>query len=135
MEFRFKTKPYKHQLDALKTSCEKDEYALLMDMGTGKSKVLIDTIAYLYDAGKINGAVIVAPKGVYKTWYDNEIPTHLVDHVKYKAVLWQSNVNKKQEKEQRLKGKKLSEMYSTSKLAATIRVTIKNVNNYFLTGV
>ena len=46
LEFRFKTKPYKHQLDALKTSCEKDEYALLMDMGTGKSKVLIDTIAY-----------------------------------------------------------------------------------------
>ena len=68
MEFRFKTKPYKHQLDALKTSCEKDEYALLMDMGTGKSKVLIDTIAYLYDAGKINSAFILAPKGVYKNW-------------------------------------------------------------------
>jgi hypothetical protein len=32
--------------------------------------------------------------------------------------------NKKQEKEQRLKGKKLSEMYSTSKLAGTIRVSI-----------
>ena len=40
-----------------------------MEMGTGKSKVLIDNIAMLYD-GKINGALIVAPKGVYKTWFD-----------------------------------------------------------------
>ena len=63
MEFRFKTKPYKHQLDALKTSCEKDEYALLMDMGTGKSKVLIDTIAYLYDAGKISG---ITPSALFQ---------------------------------------------------------------------
>ena len=79
-------------------SWNKQSFAYFMEMGTGKSKVLIDNISMLYDAGKINGAVIVAPKGVYKTWYDNEIPTHLVDHVKYKAVLWQSNVNKKQEK-------------------------------------
>ena len=41
-----------------------------MEMGTGKSKVLIDNIAMLYNAGKINGALIVAPKGVYKNWFD-----------------------------------------------------------------
>ena len=98
MDYKFKTKPYAHQLKALQMSWNKQSFAYFMEMGTGKSKVLIDNISMLYDAGKINGAVIVAPKGVYKTWYDNEIPTHLVDHVKYKAVLWQSNVNKKQEK-------------------------------------
>ena len=98
MDYKFKTKPYAHQLKALEMSWNKQSFAYFMEMGTGKSKVLIDNISMLYDAGKINGAVIVAPKGVYKTWYDNEIPTHLVDHVKYKAVLWQSNVNKKQEK-------------------------------------
>ena len=98
MDYKFKTEPYEHQLLALGASHNKENFALFMEMGTGKSKVLIDNISMLYDAGKINGAVIVAPKGVYKTWYDNEIPTHLVDHVKYKAVLWQSNVNKKQEK-------------------------------------
>ena len=62
MKFRFKTVPYKHQLTALEKSCEKDEYALLMDMGTGKSKVLIDTIAHLYSNGRITSAVIFAPK-------------------------------------------------------------------------
>jgi SNF2 family DNA or RNA helicase len=98
MDYKFKTKPYAHQLKALEMSYKKESFAYFMEMGTGKSKVLIDNISMLYDEGKINGAVIVAPKGVYKNWFDSEIPTHLVDHVKYKAVLWQANINKKQEK-------------------------------------
>ena len=48
-----------------------------MEMGTGKSKVLIDNIAMLYDKGKINGVLIVAPKGVYKNWYEQELPAHM----------------------------------------------------------
>ncbi len=50
----------------------------------------------LYDRGKINGVLIVAPKGVYKNWYDSEIPIHLPDHVQKKAVLWQSLIGQKQ---------------------------------------
>ena len=41
----------------------------------------------------------MAPKGVYKTWYETELPTHMAKHVEYVSVLWQSNINKKQEKE------------------------------------
>tara|TARA_B100000029_G_scaffold508772_1_gene596430 strand:- start:238 stop:1617 length:1380 start_codon:yes stop_codon:yes gene_type:complete len=78
-------------------SWNKEVFAYFMEMGTGKSKVLIDNISMLYDKGKINGALIIAPKGVYKNWYDSEIPTHLVDHVHKKAVLWQALINKKQE--------------------------------------
>ncbi len=40
-----------------------------MEMGTGKSKVLVDNIAMLYDKGKINAALIIAPKGVYRNWF------------------------------------------------------------------
>ena len=68
-----------------------------MEMGTGKSKVLIDNISMLYDKGKINGALIIAPKGVYKNWYSAEIPTHMPDHIEKKAVLWQAMINKKQQ--------------------------------------
>ncbi len=67
-----------------------------MEMGTGKSKVLIDNISMLYDAGKINAALIVAPKGVYKTWYLNQIPDHLPDHIEHKNVLWKPNITRKQ---------------------------------------
>jgi len=99
MKYKFKTKPYAHQLKALELSWDKPYFAYFMEMGTGKSKVLIDNIAMLYDAGKINGVLIVAPKGVYKNWYDSEIPTHMPEHVEYQDCLWQSMITKKQQTE------------------------------------
>ena len=97
MNYRFKTKPYKHQLTALEKSWNKETYAYFMEMGTGKTKVLIDNMAMLYDKGKIDGALIIAPKGVVKTWYEQELPTHLPNHIENVSVLWQSNITKKQE--------------------------------------
>jgi SNF2 family DNA or RNA helicase len=97
MNYKFKTPPYKHQLKALKESWSQPYYAYFMEMGTGKSKVLLDNLALLYDRGKINGALIVAPKGVVGTWYNQEIPTHLPDHIEKRVVLWQANINKKQQ--------------------------------------
>jgi len=97
MNYKFKTPPYAHQLKALEMSHNREVFAYFMEMGTGKSKVLLDNIAMLYDKGKINGALIVAPKGVYKNWFDSEIPTHFVDHIQKKAVLWQALINQKQQ--------------------------------------
>ena len=98
MNYKFKTKPYEHQLKALKMSWNRETFAYFMEMGTGKTKVLIDNMAMLYDKGKINGALIIAPKGVIGTWHKQELPAHLADHVKNVAVLWQSNINQKQKK-------------------------------------
>ena len=98
INYKFKTKPYAHQLKALEKSWDKEAYAYFMEMGTGKSKVLIDNLAMLYDKGKVNGALIVAPKGVVGTWYNNELPDHLSDHIDNKTVLWQAMINKTQEK-------------------------------------
>ena len=97
MNYKFKTKPYKHQMTALEKSWHKETYAYFMEMGTGKTKVLIDNMAMLYDKGKIDGALIIAPKGVVKTWYEQEIPTHLPDHIENVTVLWQPNITKKQQ--------------------------------------
>jgi SNF2 family DNA or RNA helicase len=99
MNYKFKTKPYAHQLTALEKSWDKTEYGYFMEMGTGKSKVLVDNMAMLYDKGKINGAVIVAPKGVYRNWYSQEIPNHLSSHIQPKMVLWTALTSKKKDKE------------------------------------
>jgi len=99
MKYKFKTKPYDHQLTALEKSVDEKEYGYFMEMGTGKSKVLVDNMAMLYDKGKINGALIIAPKGVYRNWYSQEIPNHLVDHIKPKMVLWTASTSKTKEKE------------------------------------
>ena len=97
--YKFKTKPYDHQKLALEKSWAEKTYALFMEMGTGKSKVLVDNIAILYDTAAIRGALIVAPKGVYKNWYDIEIPVHLPDHVKHSKVLWEPTSSKKKQLE------------------------------------
>jgi SNF2 family DNA or RNA helicase len=97
MNYKFKTKPYAHQLTALEKSWNKENFAYFMEMGTGKTKVLIDNLAMLYDKGKIDGALIVAPKGVVKTWYEQELPTHLPDHIENVSVLWQPNITKGQQ--------------------------------------
>ena len=97
MKYKFKTKPYEHQMTALEKSWNKENFAYFMEMGTGKTKVLIDNLAMLYDKGKIDGALIIAPKGVVKTWYEQELPTHLPNHIENVTVLWQSNITKTQQ--------------------------------------
>ena len=99
MEYKFKTEPYAHQLKALGASHNRENYALFMEMGTGKSKVLVDNIAMLYDKGKINAALIVAPKGVYRNWERQEIPIHMPDHIVHNVVTWSPVTTKKQQKE------------------------------------
>ena len=99
MNYKFKTKPYAHQLTALEKSWDKTEYGYFMEMGTGKSKVLVDNMAMLYDKGRINGAIIVAPKGVYNNWFTQEIPTHLASHIQPKMVLWTASTSKTKDKE------------------------------------
>tara|TARA_R110000803_G_scaffold63119_1_gene123681 strand:- start:10 stop:1308 length:1299 start_codon:yes stop_codon:yes gene_type:complete len=74
----------------------------------------------LYDKGKINGALIVAPKGVYQNWYDSELPIHMVEHIEKNIVLWKANINQKQH----LKLKTLFE--STDKL----NILIMNVEAF-----
>ena len=120
MNYRFKTKPYQHQLNALALSWERPYFAYFMEMGTGKSKVLIDNIAMLYDKGKINGALIIAPKGVIGTWYKDQIPNHMPDHVEYKAVMWQANINIKQQK-------KLDTLFETGE---DLHILVMNVESF-----
>ena len=101
-------------------SWNKEIFAYFMEMGTGKSKVLIDNISMLYDKGKINAALIIAPKGVVKTWYDSEIPVHMVEHVDKKVVLWQALINKTQQ----------SKLDTLFRAGIDLRILIMNVEAF-----
>ena len=117
MNYKFKTKPYAHQITALEKSWNKETYAYFMEMGTGKTKVLIDNAAMLYDKGKIDGLLIVAPKGVIGTWYDQELPTHLPSHIENVTILWQANITKGQQE-------KLNSLFETG---TALHILIMNV--------
>ena len=121
MNYKFKTKPYAHQLDALEASWDKENFAYFMEMGTGKSKVLLDNAAVLYDKGLINGLLLIAPKGVYKNWYDSEIPTHLPDHIEKKVVLWKTSDKSK---------KQMSLLNTLFETGTDLHILIMNVESF-----
>ena len=117
MHYKYKSKPFAHQKKALEMSWDKEVFAYFMEMGTGKSKVLIDNIAMLYNAGKINGALIVAPKGVYKNWFDSEIPNHMPDYIEKRVGLWKTDP----------KAKDLQPLFKTG---AELHILIMNVEAF-----
>ena len=96
--YPFKNKPFVHQQVYLQRFWEYPVAALFADMGTGKSFMLINNVAMLYDKGRLNGFLIVAPKGVYRNWFDTEIPKHLPSHVVYRMALWSPSPRKAEQK-------------------------------------
>lgn len=93
-KYPFKNKPFLHQAAYLHRFWEDPGVALLAEMGTGKSFMIINNAAMLYDKGKINAMLIVAPKGVYRNWYKSEIPKHLPDHIPHKMACWTASPRK-----------------------------------------
>ena len=95
MDYEFKTTPYQHQLDVFHDSWAAKEYALFMEMGTGKTKCTLDTAGALFETGEIDAMLVIAPKGVYGNWIYNEIPRHLPDRIARTMVQWQPNLTQK----------------------------------------
>ena len=90
-KYPYKTKPYEHQRNALNESAEKSQWAYFMEMGTGKTKVTIDNMAFLFFKRQIDAALVIAPKSVYLNW-ELEIQTHIPQVLKYKIFRW--NIDK-----------------------------------------
>jgi SNF2 family DNA or RNA helicase len=94
IEYEPKTKPYAHQQVALDMSRDREAFALLMEMGTGKTKVIIDTAGHLFLKGKIDAVFVLAPNGVHRDWINEAIPTHMSDQVLVKTAYWSSQATK-----------------------------------------
>ena len=99
VNYKFKTKPYDHQNHAFARNITEESFGFFMEMGTGKSKVLIDTIAYLSNTMQIDFALIIAPKGVYRNWISKEIPQHFPDDIRHSVCYWQATDTKSYKEE------------------------------------
>ena len=76
MTYRSPTTAKQHQLAALAASrakppapCPEDVFAYLMDMGTGKSKVVLDEWGEMATTGGPRDLIVIAPKGSLRNWY------------------------------------------------------------------
>lgn len=97
--YPFRNKPFLHQAAYLQRFWQDEHVALFAEMGTGKSFMLINNAAMLYDKGRIDSMLVVAPKGVYRNWYRSEIPKHMPEHVQYEMACWSPNPRKAEKAE------------------------------------
>ena len=88
MEFKFKTKPYAHQLAQFERHKDNVTWGLFDDMGTGKTKITIDIAAYKFCKGEINAMLIIAPNHVHAQWIKEQMPIHC--SVPWRPWVWSS---------------------------------------------
>lgn len=92
-DYQFKAKadpPFKQQIRCFMLSRDMEYYALFMEQATGKTRVLIDTAAYLWSKGKIDGFCVITLNGVHHQWVDEQIPLWMPEWVQYTAFAMKS---------------------------------------------
>lgn len=89
MKFVYKTTPWEHQKKALQYLYKRDAAALYTDMGTGKTKIMIDLI----QNRKFNRVLVVAPNKACEVW-EQQIGIHGIDGLIVPYRLNQYSVNK-----------------------------------------
>ena len=87
------TDPMKHQRVAVGLMENREHYGLFMEQGTGKTWCLLADAEQLYEAGKIEALLVVAPNGVHTNWIRREIPQHM--STPNLARAWKSGAGKR----------------------------------------
>ena len=96
-ELIYTTTPYEHQREALELMWGCPTFALFCEMGTGKSKIVVDEITNLIERDLINLAVILAPNQVHENWVE-QFETHgPKDYSKWAIQVYKSKNNEKKQ--------------------------------------
>lgn len=74
-DFKFRTEPWKHQIAAFLSCIANDSFLLALDLGTGKTKVAIDTCRYIYQQCGYLNAIVVCLSAAVEKWKE-EIERH-----------------------------------------------------------
>jgi len=95
-EFDFRLPPFAHQAEVWEKTRERPAYAVWWEQGTGKTKLIIDTAAWLWCRGLIDCVVVVAPNGVHRNWNDDEIPIHIPESIQESSIRFMYDSSKHQ---------------------------------------
>ena len=49
----------------------------------------------MYGKGSIDRLLVVAPKGTYMNWVDQEIPVHVPDYIEKEVLAWKPSTSEK----------------------------------------
>lgn len=82
---------FAHQDRALAWCSRKNEYALLMEQGTGKTRIVLIDGATRFLRAEIDRVLVLAPNGVHTNWIRRELPAHWPHNVMQPlAAVWYS---------------------------------------------
>lgn len=84
-----------HQLRAFDAMDGRAFFALLMEQGTGKTKVVIDDCARCWGEGKCDALIVFAPNGVHTKWVTIELKKHMPDWCPYVAAYFSAGASKR----------------------------------------
>lgn len=127
VKYKYKTKPYKHQVRALKKLISNGYGgALLMEPRTGKTKVAIDYLSVLNQAGKIDRAVIVCPNRVMDVWVDQ-----LYQHCprRFHVIVWD-----KHERTEKIRGRRVARSVTRTSAAHELTILLVNYEAFAVPG-
>lgn len=85
---------WEHQEKEFQLHREDRAWARFWEMGTGKTRSVIDEAVHLYSIDAIDAVVVVAPNGVHRNWKTDEIPAHVpaaLLHGELRAEFWESS--------------------------------------------
>ena len=85
MKYRFKTKPYAHQVKALKRAMKQGYLGVLWEPGMGKSKFIVDWVCALRQREGLSRVLILCPLSVVGVWED-EFALHAPEPYTFHAV-------------------------------------------------
>lgn len=69
---RFKTQPWVHQLACFLIGMSEPRFLYLLDMGLGKSKIIMDLITHRLRCGDLDRALVTVPNIInMQSWYDD----------------------------------------------------------------
>lgn len=88
--YDLKTKPFEHQEDAINFIAHNKNVAIFDEQGLGKTKIIIDSLAFELKSNNIDLGIIVCKKTLMENWRE-EIETHS----NLKAVIIKENKTKR----------------------------------------
>lgn len=86
---------YEHQKEALRFIENKSFFALFMEMGTGKTRVVLEKAKLWYREDKIDCVLIVSSNAIKHQWIDEQIPLHVESDIDWTGIVWTGDSSQK----------------------------------------
>lgn len=89
---KFRTPAFKHQIEGVQFAISRQYGGILDQMGSGKSKQIVDAACVLFQARQITDIVIACPAGVKRVWLNLKIG-EVAKHVWVDSIIneWDTN--------------------------------------------